>query len=767
MKVYIPLMTATSISVRLGALPLRLSGRKELTVIEKRRPVERITSRCVLRRKSWRMIRFAVGRCSLGFGLIIAVVGTAGAVAIQETASATTPTSTPTVVTVSFSQQGCSVWTVPVGVTNVEVDAVGAAGSNGGAVGGDGDGVAASISALTPDQTNFDVCVDEGGGSGDADGGGASGVSLGVTFAAPLVVAGGGGGGGGGDDCNGLCGSGAGGNAGMAGSTVVDQYLAGNGVGGEGADSLNVGMGGAGGGYDNATGGTSGTAFTSAGPGVGGGGGTTLFGGAGGGGGGGYNGGGGGGATGNAYGGGGGGGGADYCGPLFQGATSVTNCIVAPAAGTGTVAGSDAGDAQVTITYDAPTPTLSLSDLSGEPTEGSNQYGVTLTVPQGGPAPSEGVDVTDGKESCLASLSNPSADETTWTGNCFLLTDGTTPTVTASYDGDPNYSDVTAPATLVFDSDGGSAIGSITGPLGTTVSLPDAPVYPGHSFDGWYSAASGGTALSSPYTFSGLTTLYAQWTDTVTFDAEGGSTVASQSGLDGTTITLPDAPSYPGHTFEGWFSAASGGSALTSPYALAGSTILYAQWSVFRASGSSSVRTDTVTFDSDGGSAEPVQTGLDGSIVNLPTPTLTGSTFSGWFTSSSGGSLVTSPHTLIGSTTLYAQWTSAVPANKTPQSYRVVADIHSFKAGSAVLTSALKAQVRRLVTLIKTQDFGYAILRGNTTLPASSSKRMLAKSRASAVEVYMSELGVHLHFKIESSIRGSTASYLSVRVWAK
>jgi uncharacterized repeat protein (TIGR02543 family) len=54
--------------------------------------------------------------------------------------------------------------------------------------------------------------------------------------------------------------------------------------------------------------------------------------------------------------------------------------------------------------------------------------------------------------------------------------------------------------------------------------------------------------------------------------------VSSQSGLQGTTITLPSAPSRAGYVFNGWFAAASGGSALTSPYTLTGSVTLYAQW---------------------------------------------------------------------------------------------------------------------------------------------------------------------------------------------
>ena len=209
--------------------------------------------------------------------------------------------------------------------------------------------------------------------------------------------------------------------------------------------------------------------------------------------------------------------------------------------------------------------------------------------------------------------------------------------------------------TVSFNSEGGSAVTSISGLDGTTSSLPSAPTYPGYTFDGWFSAASGGSALTSPYTFAGSTTLDAQWTanatDTVSFNSEGGSAVTSISGLDGTTSSLPSAPTYPGYTFDGWFSAASGGSALTSPYTFAGSTTLDAQWTANA--------TDTVSFNSEGGSAVTSISGLDGTTSSLPSaPTYPGYTFDGWFSAASGGSALTSPYTFAGSTTLDAQWTA-------------------------------------------------------------------------------------------------------------
>ena len=131
--------------------------------------------------------------------------------------------------------------------------------------------------------------------------------------------------------------------------------------------------------------------------------------------------------------------------------------------------------------------------------------------------------------------------------------------------------------------------------------MPAAPTYAGYTFNGWFSGASGGTALTSPYTLTTSTTLYAQWTAnptiTITFNSEGGSSVSTATGLQGTTITLPAAPTYAGYTFNGWFSAASGGTALTSPYTLTTSTTLYAQWTANA--------TDTYSFAAGGAPAAP------------------------------------------------------------------------------------------------------------------------------------------------------------------
>jgi hypothetical protein len=100
------------------------------------------------------------------------------------------------------------------------------------------------------------------------------------------------------------------------------------------------------------------------------------------------------------------------------------------------------------------------------------------------------------------------------------------------------------------------------------------------------------------YTSTSATTSFtvtAPPTDTITFNAEGGSTVATMSGPDGTTITLPVAPTFGGHTFDGWSVASSGGSALTSPYTLAGSSTLFAQWTLNASGGGGTTSPPAVT----------------------------------------------------------------------------------------------------------------------------------------------------------------------------
>jgi len=275
----------------------------------------------------------------------------------------------------SFTTAGCSAWSVPYGVTGVQVHAIGAAGAAGsaydgqsGGEGGSGDETYAGLSGLSSSEA-LDICVDYGGGSsggvGGGGGGGASGVSLGSSFASPVVVAAGGGGGGEAGINEDLGGGGNGGNAGSPdGQTggTAPGYSGGlepPTTGGTGGTQISIGTAGSPGFATN------GGVSSSSGPGIGGTGGAGYNGGGGGAG---YNGGGGGG--GGEAGGGGGGGGSDFCSSV----TNVTTCGVDAGIGTGTGAGTAAGDAQVTITYNV----LAAPSLTTSPNGSSVDIGTTL-----------------------------------------------------------------------------------------------------------------------------------------------------------------------------------------------------------------------------------------------------------------------------------------------------------------------------------------------------------------------------------------------------
>jgi len=117
---------------------------------------------------------------------------------------------------------------------------------------------------------------------------------------------------------------------------------------------------------------------------------------------------------------------------------------------------------------------------------------------------------------------------------------------------------------------------------------PNSYSNPGYSFTGWHTTISGtgGTSYANQasFNFASDITLYAQWifnSLVVTHDTQGGSTIANGSTGTGAAITTsPGTPTRDGYTFNGWFAAATGGTALTFPYTHARTTdfTLYAQW---------------------------------------------------------------------------------------------------------------------------------------------------------------------------------------------
>jgi uncharacterized repeat protein (TIGR02543 family) len=132
------------------------------------------------------------------------------------------------------------------------------------------------------------------------------------------------------------------------------------------------------------------------------------------------------------------------------------------------------------------------------------------------------------------------------------------------------------------------ASGALVTVLGNTGTLAKT----GYTFAGWCTtqpaAGSACTATSrsaaSTFAITSDTTLYAQWTATtltITYDSQSGSAISSGSTTTGGSISSsPGTPTRSGYTFNGWFTAPSGGSAISFAY-VHGQTAnftLYAQW---------------------------------------------------------------------------------------------------------------------------------------------------------------------------------------------
>ena len=165
--------------------------------------------------------------------------------------------------------------------------------------------------------------------------------------------------------------------------------------------------------------------------------------------------------------------------------------------------------------------------------------------------------------------------------------------------------------TLTFDTNGGSAIAPITQDYGTAITAPADPTKTGYTFAGWTPAIPATMPAENM-------TIKAKWTAnqyTLTFDTNGGSTIAPITQDYGTAITAPADPTKTGYTFAGWTPAIPA----TMP---AENMTIKAKWTVNQY---------TLIFDTNGGSTIAPITQDYGTAITAPAdPTKTGYTFAGW-----------------------------------------------------------------------------------------------------------------------------------------
>ena len=210
--------------------------------------------------------------------------------------------------------------------------------------------------------------------------------------------------------------------------------------------------------------------------------------------------------------------------------------------------------------------------------------------------------------------------------------------------------------TVKFETADGSTVADITVVEGESIEELPVSKRDNYNLKGWYTAASGGTKVEAPYTPTADVTLYAQWSTTVTYNANGGSDGTTSEQVDeGGSVTLPT-PTRSGHRFTGWYTAASGGTKVGdagASYTPNANITLYAQW----------IQQYTVTYNANSGSVSPSSVTVDADDpVTLPTPTRNNYTFNGWFTAASGGSKIGdagATYKPTGNITLYAQWAEA------------------------------------------------------------------------------------------------------------
>jgi uncharacterized repeat protein (TIGR02543 family) len=241
--------------------------------------------------------------------------------------------------------------------------------------------------------------------------------------------------------------------------------------------------------------------------------------------------------------------------------------------------------------------------------------------------------------------------------------------------------------TATFKDWNGTVLGTSTVNYNTAATAPSNPTRTGYTFASWdvpFTNIVANMIVTATYTINQYT---------VTFDSRGGTTPSptSTSVTYGSTYgTLPTVTST-GYTFAGWFTAATDGTLVTAgtTVSITADQTLYAQWTA---------NTYTVTFDGNTGGTPSLgskSVTYASTYGTLATVTKTGYTFAGWFTATSGGTLVTAGTTvsITADQTLYAQWT--VITNVTSLSFATSSDNNTvtitlaggtFKTGAIVAT---------------------------------------------------------------------------------
>ena len=215
--------------------------------------------------------------------------------------------------------------------------------------------------------------------------------------------------------------------------------------------------------------------------------------------------------------------------------------------------------------------------------------------------------------------------------------------------------------TITFDSDGGSAVGSITVKGKESPSAPSAPTKEGYTFEKWIKP-NGDEFLFGTDTVKEDITLKAVWrknTYTVRFVTEGGTSVSPQSVEHGGKAKRPDDPVKSGEIFCDWYKDSEYKELFDFKTAITADTTVYARFEL------PSMYTYKVSFAGTAAAIADRETNEAGILTNLPVPEESGKVFAGWWISDfEDAGKLTCEYTgqvLTQNITLFAVWESENP----------------------------------------------------------------------------------------------------------
>lgn len=173
--------------------------------------------------------------------------------------------------------------------------------------------------------------------------------------------------------------------------------------------------------------------------------------------------------------------------------------------------------------------------------------------------------------------------------------------------------------TITFDTQGGSEISAITQDYNTAVTAPKKPTKTGYTFTKWDKTI---PTVMPPENMT-ITAVWAANSYQIKWETDSGN-FATTNAKYGSTIALPGAPSKTGYTFDGWWTEKTGGNRITDTtvYVTDGPSTYYAHWKINQY---------TISFlDTDGSVLHTIKQDYGTSVTVPNDPTKTGYTFTGW-----------------------------------------------------------------------------------------------------------------------------------------